>query len=179
MRFVETEIPGVLIVEPEEHRDERGFFARTWCRNEFDSRGLATDFVQENTTFNRLKGTLRGLHHQVAPHEEAKLVRCTRGAIYDVAVDLRPGSATRGAWVAAELTADNRRMLYVPEGCAHGYQTLADDTDVCYLVSAFYAPDAERGVRYDDPAISIHWPLPPSVMSPKDLQWQPIASHAN
>ena len=172
MIFEETRIPGAFILEVERMEDERGFFARAWCRKEFQARGLNPDMGQSNISFNKKKGTLRGLHYQVAPLEEAKLVRCTRGAIFDVAVDLRPDSPTYLDWVGAELTADNRRMLYVPEGCAHGYQTLEDDTEVFYQVSQFYSPEAERGARWDDPAIGIEWrDTGTFLISEKDASW--------
>jgi dTDP-4-dehydrorhamnose 3,5-epimerase len=160
MRFVETEIAGVVVVELEERVDERGSFARTWCRDEMSSAGLAGELAQCSLSRNRRAGTLRGLHLQHPPHEEAKLVRCTRGAIFDVAVDLRPGSPTRGRWVGAELDPDSGRALYVPEGCAHGFQTLVDESDVSYMISTPYAPDAAVGVRWDDPLLAIAWPEP-------------------
>jgi dTDP-4-dehydrorhamnose 3,5-epimerase len=177
MRFHETELPGVWVVEPEVHRDERGSFARTWCREEFRSKGLVPDYVQANSAVNLVEGTVRGLHYQVDPHAEAKLVRCIRGAIYDVAVDLRPDSPTWGRWAGVELSAENGRMVYVPPGCAHGYQTLSDDTEAFYLVSAFYAPDAERGIRHDDPAVGVRWPLPVSAVSQKDRAWPMLRPH--
>ena len=171
MIFTPTELPDVVVVDLEQREDERGFFARAWCAREFAEAGLSTELVQCNLSFNEQRGTLRGMHFQRAPHAEAKLVRCTRGAIYDVAVDLRPGSPTHGRWVGVELTAENRRALYVPEGCAHGYQTLADGTETFYQVSEWYTPQAEGGVRWDDPAFGIEWPLPDPVLSPKDASW--------
>ncbi len=172
MILTELPLPGAFLVEMEKLTDERGYFARTFCRAEFARAGLTSPVEQCSTSFNRRRGTLRGMHFQVAPHGEAKLVRCTRGALYDVIVDLRPDSPTRTRWVGVELTADNRRALYVPEGFAHGYQTLADETETYYQVSAFYAPSAERGVRWDDPAFAIEWPDPePAVMSEKDRNW--------
>jgi dTDP-4-dehydrorhamnose 3,5-epimerase len=158
VRFVETALAGVVVVELEEHVDERGSFARTWCREEMAAAGLSSELAQCSLSRNRRAGTLRGLHFQRAPHEEAKLVRCTRGAIFDVAVDLRGGSPTRGRWVGIQLDPDNGRALYVPEGCAHGFQTLLDDTDVAYMISVPYAPDAADGVRWDDPVLAIDWP---------------------
>ncbi len=158
MRFVETELAGVVVVELEEHVDERGSFARTWCRDEMAAAGLTSKLAQCSLSRNRRAGTLRGLHLQHAPHEEAKLVRCTRGAIFDVAVDLRPGSPTQGRWVGVELDPDNGKALYVPEGCAHGFQTLVDETDVAYMISTPYAPDSAAGVRWDDPLLAIAWP---------------------
>jgi dTDP-4-dehydrorhamnose 3,5-epimerase len=158
VRFVQTELEGVFVVELEEHHDERGFFARTWCAEEMAAAGLASGLAQCSVSRNPRAGTLRGLHFQRPPHEEAKLVRCTRGAIFDVAVDLRPGSPTRGRWVGVELDAESGRALYVPEGCAHGLQTLVDDTDVAYMISAPWAPEAADGVRWDDPHLAISWP---------------------
>jgi len=168
MIFRETSLPGVWVIEPERLGDERGFFARTWCRREFEARGLNPDAVQCNVSWNARRGSVRGLHYQAPPHAEAKLVRCTRGAIWDVAVDLRPESATFKRWTAVELTADNRLALYVPEGCAHGFQTLADDTEVFYQMSAFHQPSAERGVRWDDPALAIPWPIATITLSERD-----------
>jgi dTDP-4-dehydrorhamnose 3,5-epimerase len=170
--FVETALPGAFVVELERREDERGFFARAWCRREFEQHGLAGRLVQCNVSFNKRSGTLRGMHYQVAPHEEAKLVRCTSGAVYDVIVDLRPGSSAFKQWVGVELTAENRRALYVPEGLAHGYQTLVDGTETLYQVSEFYAPESERGVRWDDPAFGIEWPeAPEPTVSEKDRSW--------
>lgn len=172
MIFTPTELPDVVVVDLEPREDERGFFARAWCAREFAAAGLSTDLVQCNLSFNEELGTLRGMHFQRSPHAEAKLVRCTRGAIYDVAVDLRPGSPTHRRWVGVELTAENRRALYVPEGFAHGYQTLAGGTETFYQVSEWYTPEAEGGVRWNDPAFGIDWPLPDDpVLSPKDASW--------
>ena len=171
MIFRSTPIPGAWIVEPEARADERGFFARSWCRREFEARGLAPDFAQVNIGYNFKKGTLRGLHFQTSPWQEVKLVRCTWGAIYDVMVDLRPDSPTYKQWVGVELTEDNHQLLYVPEGCAQGYQTLIDDTEMCYQTSQFYAPDAASGVRFDDPAFGIVWPLPATLISKADRSW--------
>jgi dTDP-4-dehydrorhamnose 3,5-epimerase len=151
-------LQGAYIVDIEPIEDERGFFARSWCREEFGAHGLRCNVVQSNISFNRRKGTLRGMHYQVEPNEEAKLVRCTRGSVYDVIMDLRARSRTFKQWVAVELTAANHRMLYVPEGLAHGFQTLEDDTEMLYLMSAFYHPECARGVRWDDPAFGIAWP---------------------
>lgn len=158
MRFVETEIRDVVIVELEEHVDERGSFARTWARDEMAAAGLTSVLSQCSLSRNPRTGTLRGLHYQRAPHEEAKLVRCTRGAIFDVAVDLRPASRTRGRWIGVRLDPENGRALYVPEGCAHGFQTLVDETDVAYMISTPYAREAAGGVRWDDPTLAIEWP---------------------
>ena len=171
MTFLETSVPGVLLVEIVAHEDDRGFFARTWCREEFRTHGLNPRLEQCSVSFNRARGTLRGMHYQVAPYEEAKLVRCTAGAIYDVVIDLRRASPTFGRWTAAELTALNRRMLYVPEGCAHGFLTLEDATEVFYQISEVYRPEASRGVRWDDPAFSIKWPADVCTMSERDRQY--------
>jgi dTDP-4-dehydrorhamnose 3,5-epimerase len=172
MIFKPTELEGAWLVDLEPREDERGFFARAWAREEFAAHGLSTEVVQANIAFNRHTGTLRGMHFQREPHAEVKLVRCTRGALYDVIVDLRASSPTHARWIGVELTADNRRMLYVPEGFAHGYQTLLDDTEAYYQVSAAYAPEAEGGVRWDDPAFGIEWPDPsPPVLSDKDRTW--------
>ena len=175
MKFRELELAGAFIVEPERFEDERGFFARAFCRNEFDRHGLNSSVAQCNLAFNARKGTLRGLHYQVPPHAEAKFIRCVRGAIYDVIVDLRPDSPTYLQHFGLELSSDNRSALYVPERFAHGYQALTDNAEVFYQVSEFYAPGAERGIRYDEPAIRIEWPLPVSVISDKDASWEPFA----
>jgi dTDP-4-dehydrorhamnose 3,5-epimerase len=159
--FRETAIDGAFVVEPERIEDERGFFARTFCAEEFRAHGLDARVAQSNTSFNRRTGTLRGMHWQQAPHGEAKLVRCTRGAIFDVAIDLRRDSPTHRCWAAAELTEDNGLALFVPVGCAHGFQTLADDSEVLYLMSTPYVPGSGRGVRWDDSAFGIEWPEPP------------------
>src|SRR3972149_8591349 len=164
MIFEETILKGAFLIKPERLEDERGFFARVWCRKEFDAHGLGTTLVQCNVSFNASKWTLRGLHYQTPPHEEAKLVRCTLGAIYDVIVDLRPDSPTYLKHFAVELTQDNRKMLYVPEGCAHGFQTLADGTEVLYQMSEFYSPECSTGHRWNDPAFGIDWPLEVSVI---------------
>ncbi len=176
MRFTETELKDAFVLDLERRADERGFFARAFCEKEFAEHRLETRFVQCNISFNERKGTLRGLHYQVAPHVETKLVRCFRGAIYDVIIDLRPDSPTYRRWLGVELSEDDRRMLYVPEGFAHGYQTLADATEAFYHVSAFYAPGEERGVRWNDPAFEIEWPEPePTVISDKDATWPNFA----
>ena len=174
MRFEPTPIRDVVVIELEPHRDDRGFFARTWCRRELEAQGLVVDVVQCNTAYNVEAGTVRGLHQQVEPHAESKLVRVTRGAIFDVAVDVRPDSGTYRQWFGVDLSAENRRMLYVPPGCLHGYQTLVADTEVLYQVTAFYHPESERGFRYDDPAFGIAWPLEPRGLSPKDLSYGPF-----
>jgi dTDP-4-dehydrorhamnose 3,5-epimerase len=170
VRFIETPLPGAFVIELEPHADERGCFARTFCAREFAERGLASAFAQCSTSWNRRAGTLRGMHWQAAPHAEAKLVRCTAGAIFDAIVDLRAGSPTRGRWFGCELSAEGRRMLYVPEGFAHGFQALRDASEVFYQISAPYAPEASRGFRFDDPAVAIRWPLAPSVVSKRDRE---------
>ena len=171
MIFRETILKGAYIIEPERREDSRGFFARVWCRKEFLAEDLNGQLVQSNISYNKEKGTLRGMHYQVEPFAEVKLVRCTMGAIYDVIIDLRPQSPTYLQWVAVELTAENRKMLYVPENFAHGYQTLVDNTEVFYQVSQFYVPDSEGGVRYNDPAFGIKWPMEVQVISDKDRSW--------
>lgn len=171
MIFTETGIPGALIIDLDRHADDRGFFARAWCEEEFAAQGLRPRFVQANMAFTERSGTVRGLHYQQPPHEEAKLIRCTRGAIHDVVVDLRQDSPSFEQWLAVELTADNRRMVHIPEGCAHGYQALADGSEVFYLVTHTYVPGAEGGIRYDDPAFDVHWPLPVRDVSAKDRNW--------
>jgi dTDP-4-dehydrorhamnose 3,5-epimerase len=171
MIFTATEIPGAYIVDIERRADVRGFFARTWCEREFAEHGLNPRLTQANLSYNHRKGTLRGMHYQATPHEEAKLVRCARGAIYDAIIDLRPGSPAYMRWTAVTLTADSYRMFYVPEGCAHGYLTLVDDCEVVYHVSHPYTPHAERGVRFDDPAFGIAWPVEVLVISEKDRSW--------
>jgi dTDP-4-dehydrorhamnose 3,5-epimerase len=171
MIFTETELKDAYIIDPEQRADQRGFFARIYCKQEFEQHGLVPHVVQANLSYNHHKGTLRGMHFQVAPHQETKLVRCTRGAIYDVIIDLRPDSPTYKRWIGVELTADNYRMLFVPRGFAHGFQTLADNSEVNYHVSEFYTPGAEGGVRYNDPQFDIVWPLEASVISEKDSNW--------
>jgi dTDP-4-dehydrorhamnose 3,5-epimerase len=161
-------IPGVWEIDIELKCDERGFFARSWCRNEFESRGLNPALAQCSISFNPSKGTLRGMHYQVPPHSEAKLVRCTRGAIYDVVVDLRADSPTFTKWMAATLSSTNHRMVYVPEGCGHGFLTLENDTEVFYQVSEFYDAGSQRGVRWNDPRFQIVWPSLPEVISERD-----------
>ena len=171
MHFVETNLSGAWLIGAEPTRDHRGFFARTFCAREFARHGLETSFVQHSTSYSSHKRTLRGMHFQRAPHAEVKIVRCLKGAIWDVIIDLRPGSPTYRRWEAFELTAENRRQLYVPAGFAHGFQTLCDDTEAGYLMSAYHTPSAACGVRYDDPAFSIAWPLPPGQMSMMDKGW--------
>ena len=171
MKFLETELAGAYVIELERLEDERGFFARTFCRDEFAVHGLHKGFVQCNTSFNAQRGTLRGMHYQDKPHEEAKLVRCTRGGIYDVVVDIRKTSPTYLRWIAVELTADNGRMLYVPEGLAHGFQTLEDASEVSYHMSEMYHPECARGLRWNDPALAIRWPLPDPIISERDARY--------
>jgi len=171
MIWRETELPGAFVVESKPIEDERGWFVRIYDESEFEERGLASRFVQSSAAFNKEWGTLRGLHYQVDPHAEAKLVRCTHGAVFDVIVDLRPDSSTFKRWAAVELSAESGRMLYVPEGLAHGYLTLEDETETFYLISAAYAPKAARGVRWDDAAFGIEWPNDPRVMSERDKAW--------
>lgn len=172
MRFAESPLIGAFVIDIEERRDARGFFARAWCAIEFKDHGLRTDIIQANISVNTKPGTIRGLHFQIEPYQECKLVRCTRGAIYDVLVDVRPDSPTRGRWFGVELTAQNHRMLYVPEGCAHGYQSLVADTEVMYHVSQVYSPECERGLRWNDPAIGIAWPIIDGIIvSEKDRCW--------
>jgi len=168
MLFIQTALQGAFIVEPQKVEDERGFFARTFCAEEFQAHGLESRFLQCSIAFNEKKGTLRGLHYQAPPFEEVKLVRCTMGTIYDVILDLRPASPTFQQWSAAELSAENRRMLYIPEGFAHGYQTLADHSEVYYQISELYHPESGRGIRWDDPAFAIFWPLAPTAISRQD-----------
>jgi dTDP-4-dehydrorhamnose 3,5-epimerase len=171
MRFVDTGLVGAYIIEIEPREDDRGFNARTWCEREFKEHGLTPRVAQANVIVNRRKGTLRGMHYQLPPHAESKLFRVTRGAIHDVIIDLRPASPTYEQWAAFELTPDSYRMLYVPESFAQGFQTLEDDTEVVYQVSEFYTPDFERGIRHDDPAFGIEWPLKVEAISEKDAQW--------
>jgi dTDP-4-dehydrorhamnose 3,5-epimerase len=171
MHFTETSLAGVRVIDPSPHQDDRGRFMRAWCAREFTEQGLHFVPVQANMGFSVQKGTIRGMHFQEAPALEAKLVRCIRGAIFDIAVDLRPGSPTYGKWYGIELSAENGRMLYVPENCAHGYQTLEECTEMYYMTSAFYAPSAVRGVRFNDPALDIQWPLAATVVSEQDRNW--------
>lgn len=171
MRFTETPLRGAFVIELDLLEDERGHFARTFDVNEFAEHGLDPAVVQCNTSFNTRRGTLRGMHYQADPDGEAKLVRCTRGSIFDVAVDLRPGSDTRGRWFGVELSASNARMLYIPAGMAHGFQTLADESEVHYQMSHQYVPEQARGVRFDDPAFGIEWPLADPIVSERDRQF--------
>jgi len=171
MLFRETVLKGAYVVEPERIVDERGFFSRTWCRSEFEAHGLNPSLVQCNVSYNVKKGTLRGMHYQVVPRAETKLIRCTAGAIYDVIVDLRPGSGTFKRWTGVELNADNRCMLYIPEGFAHGFLTLSDDAEVFYQMSEYYSAEHARSVRWNDPAFGIQWPGEVLVISDRDRSY--------
>ena len=168
MKFNKTELDGAYIIELDKLADDRGFFARTWCQKELECQGLVARIAQTSVSFNTRSGTLRGMHYQAAPYEETKIVRCTRGAIYDVIVDLRHDSPTFRKWIAVELTANNYKMLYVPAHFAHGFITLDDNTEVLYFISEFYTPGAARGLRWNDPALGIIWPRPAEVISEKD-----------
>jgi dTDP-4-dehydrorhamnose 3,5-epimerase len=184
MRLQETELRGAWLVESVPIWDERGFFSRVFCTREFGERGLETRFEQHSISYSRLRGTLRGLHFQIEPFSEVKIVSCLKGAIWDVIVDLRAGSPTFGQWRAFELTAKNRRQLYIPKGFGHGFQSLVDDVEVSYLISTFYVPEAAAGLRYNDPALAIDWPLCPTAIADKDLSWADFAltiggSHAS
>ena len=174
MVFTETKLGGAFIIDLDRHDDVRGFFARAFCQHEFDAHGLKPIIAQANIGFNRCKGTLRGMHFQYPPAAETKLVRCSRGAILDIIVDLRPESPTYLQHTSVELTADNHRGIYIPERFAHGYQALEDNTETTYHVGEFYTPGSEGGLLYDDPLLQLAWPLPVSVMSDKDRQWKPL-----
>jgi dTDP-4-dehydrorhamnose 3,5-epimerase len=171
MIFFETALRGAYLIEIEPREDERGFFSRSFCQHEFAAHGLKTSIAQCNISFNKRRGTLRGMHLQLPPKAEAKLLHCTRGAIYDVVVDLRPSSETYCKWVAVELTADSHRALYVPEGFAHGFQTLSENSEVFYQMFEFYSPEHASGVRWDDPAFEIRWPLSNPIVSDKDRSY--------
>lgn len=171
MIFRPTPLDGAFVIEPERHEDERGFFARSWCQKEFEAQRLNARTVQCNISFNRRKGTLRGMHYQVEPFAEAKLVRCTAGAVYDVIIDLRPGSPTYRQHLGVTLTANDYTMLYVPESFAHGFQTLEDNSEVFYQMSEFYSPGHSRGVRYNDPAFGIQWPVPDPILLERDRNY--------
>jgi dTDP-4-dehydrorhamnose 3,5-epimerase len=171
MIFTETKIKGAFIIKPELLTDDRGFFTRSFCTEEFEKQGLISSIVQCNISYNKKKGTLRGMHYQGPPHEEAKIVSCTKGAIYDVALDIRKDSRTYLQWVAVELTAENFVMLYIPKGCAHGFQTLTDDTRVYYQMTEFFYPECSNGVRWDDPAFGIQWPNYMRIMSDRDKEF--------
>ena len=174
MIFTETKLKGAYIIEPEKIEDERGFFARTWDQKKFSELGLNSKIVQCNISFNKKKGTLRGLHYQIAPYEEAKLVRCTQGKVFQVMVDLRPDSKTLHQWIGFELSAKNHKMLYVPEGFALGLQTLENNCELFYQMSQIYMPECARGIRWDEPTLRISWPLKPTVISKKDLSYTPL-----
>ena len=172
MIFIETKLPGVFIVELQLLEDNRGFFGRSFCCHEFAERGLSPKVSQCNISFNRDAGTLRGMHYQAAPHAEEKLIRCNRGSSYDVIVDLRRELPTYKQWIALELTEDNRRMIYIPKGCAHGFQTLTDNTEIFYQMSEFYHPESARGVRWNDPSFGIYWPIGDrAILSDRDRDW--------
>jgi dTDP-4-dehydrorhamnose 3,5-epimerase len=175
VRFVPLELPGAYLIELEPAADDRGFFARSWSRDELERRGLDPEIVECSVSFNARRGTLRGMHYQCAPHEETKIVRCTAGAIYDVIVDLRESSPTRRRWSSVELSAANRVALYVPKGFAHGFQTLVDEVEVSYQISARFAPDAARGVRWNDPLLGIRWPIDTPILSPRDAAFPDLA----
>ena len=169
MLFTELEIAGVYVIELQKHQDERGFFARTWCREEFAKQGLHLEYVQQNISYNKKRGTVRGMHYQIAPYEEIKLVSCIKGAIYDVVVDLREQSATYGQWLGIELNDVNNKILYIPKGIAHGFQTLADETTVFYQMSDFYQPESARGIAWNDKKTNIDWPIKEGIIiSEKD-----------
>jgi dTDP-4-dehydrorhamnose 3,5-epimerase len=170
--FTETELPGAFVIDLERREDSRGYFARAFCQNEFTEHGLKPVIAQANVAFNNIAGTLRGMHFQYPPKAETKIVRCTRGAILDIIVDLRPESSTYLQSVSVDLNEDNGRALYVPERFAHGYQTLVDRTETSYHVGEFYAPETEGGLAYDDPRLRLEWPLPVAVISEKDAQWE-------
>jgi len=170
--FRETKLPGAFVIELQKHEDERGFFARSWCRREFEAHGLDPRMAQRDVSFNKVKGTLRGMHYQAAPCAEAKLVRCTRGAIYDVIIDLRRESVTYKQHVSEVLSSNNYKALFVPEGFAHGFQTLEDNSEVFYQMSAFYSPEHQRGLRYNDPAFRINWPVDATVISDRDRNYE-------
>jgi len=178
MKYRDMKVAGAYVVEPETFPDERGLFARSFCSREFSLKGLNGHIAQTNFSFSHRKGTLRGLHYQAPPHEEAKLVRCTAGACFDVVVDLRKDSPTYLKWDGIELTAANRLMVYMPEGCAHGLITTADNTEMHYFMSALYEPNAARGMRWDDPAVGIKWPIQPVMMTEKDCSWPLIVPNA-
>ncbi len=171
MIITETRLNGLYIIEPERLEDERGFFARTWCEREFSAAGINLKLVQCSISFNRKKGTLRGMHYQDTPYNEAKLIRCTKGAVYDVAIDLRPGSGTFKQWISVELTDENRKMIYIPEGFAHGFLTLSDNTEVFYQISEFYVAGYARGIRWNDPAFGVNWPYKVAVISDRDRNY--------
>ena len=178
MVFQETTLPGAYVIEPKRINDHRGFFARIWCKNELQQQGLKAELVQSNVGFSYHKGTLRGLHFQKSPHAEVKIVRCTKGAVYDVIVDLRPESSSYKSWFGVELSEENCRMIYVPEGFAQGYVTLADNTEIYYHTSEFYNPGSAFGVRYNDPEFGIMWPIDIAVISQQDKEWPDYSSRS-
>jgi dTDP-4-dehydrorhamnose 3,5-epimerase len=171
--FSTTDVEGAYLIKPERLEDERGFFARTYCVRELADHGIDPQVVQRSVSYNRRRGTLRGMHFQIAPHEETKLVSCLRGSVYDVVLDLRPTSSTYRRWSAVTLTADGLETLFIPKGCAHGFISLADDSTVHYEISEFHHPESARGVRYDDPSFGIDWPLQPAVINTRDLGYPP------
>lgn len=176
MKFTSLPLAGAYLIDIEKRGDERGFFARAFCVKEFEENGLEGEFVQANTSLSAHRGTLRGLHYQEAPKQEVKLVRCIKGALFDVIVDVRTNSPTYGQWYGAELSEANHRMMYVPKGFAHSFITLEDNTEAFYLVSEYYAPECERGLRWNDPSLNIQWPIEPVVVSPKDNAWPLLAA---
>lgn len=176
MHFHKTPLEGAYWIDLDKREDDRGFFARFYCSKEFEIEGLEKNFIQVNNSFSKYKGTLRGIHYQLAPKAETKLVRCIQGSLYDVIVDLRPHSPTFRKWFGKELTAENRHMMYVPKGFGHAFLTLEDNTEAFYMVSEFYSPEYERGLRYDDPSLNIEWPITPQVISEKDLA-HPLFDH--
>ena len=179
MIYHHTPIAGVFLIESERHEDARGWFSRTYCAEEFSDMGMESNFAQCSTSFNERSGTLRGLHYQTAPYAETKLVRCVSGAIFDVVVDIRPDSATFGQWIGKELSSSNGRMLYIPKGCAHGFQTLAPNSELFYQISTPYKPDHSGGIRWNDPGLAIDWPLADSILSEKDSNLPILANNAN
>lgn len=176
MKFIETSLKGAFVIEIEPNEDARGFFARTYCEKEFKAHAIEVRFVQSNISFTKRKGTLRGMHYQASPHEEEKIVSCARGSIFDVIVDIRPDSSTYTKWFAVELSSENRKILYVPKGFAHGFQTLADESEVTYQMGSEYVPDAARGIRWDDAKFGIEWPLKITRMSDKDAGYADFVS---
>jgi dTDP-4-dehydrorhamnose 3,5-epimerase len=176
MILTETKLKGVFLIDIETLQDERGFFARTWCKQEFARKGLNSDLAQCSVSFNRRSGTLRGMHYQTAPHEEVKLLRCTAGAIFDVVIDVRSDSPTFMQWIGVELSASNHRMIYVPERVAHGFQTVEDNTEVFYQISEFHAPERSAGIRWNDPAFNIHWPPAARTISARDAAFPDFVS---
>lgn len=174
MIFAATKLDDAFVIDIEKHEDQRGFYARAWCQAEFEKHGIMADFVQSNISFSQVRGTLRGLHYQLSPHQEAKLFRCISGAIFCVIIDLRPASPTAGEWFGVELSAINRRLLFMPEGFASGFISLLDNTEIFYSVTRDYHPESERGARFDDPAFDINWPIPVQTISDKDMNWPPF-----